>query len=96
MTDDKENRQGQGGGPKTVLGKVSSSKNAIKHGITSQKLLNPAEEKQYQEALAEFSRAYNIQHPLNWLTDQAHRTDPDPAATHSKTDGRAIPKKSAQ
>ena len=64
MTDDKENRQGQGGGPKTVLGKVSSSKNAITHGITSQKLLNPQEEKQYQEALLEFGRAFDIKHPL--------------------------------
>ena len=64
MTDTQDNKQGQGGGPKTVLGKVSSSKNAIKHGVTSQRLLNPTEEKQYQEALTEFSRAYDIQHPL--------------------------------
>jgi hypothetical protein len=48
MTDTKDNKQGQGGGPKTVLGKVTCSKNAIKHGITSQQLLNPDEAKNFR------------------------------------------------
>ena len=58
MTDAKDNKQGQGGGPKTVLGKVSSSKNAVKHGITSQQLLNPDEARKFQITLQEFEQNY--------------------------------------
>jgi hypothetical protein len=64
MTDNKENRQGQGGGPKTVLGKVSSSKNAVTHGVTSKQLLNPDEERKFHLTLQEFEQNYNVNHPL--------------------------------
>ena len=64
MTDAKDNKQGQGGGPKTVLGKVTSSKNSIKHGITSQQLLNPDEARKFQITLQEFEQNYNVNHPL--------------------------------
>jgi len=34
----------RGGGPKTAKGKLSSSKNAIKHGLTAKRWLNEDEQ----------------------------------------------------
>jgi len=57
MTTKKENRQGQGGGPKTQLGKAKAAQNAITHGVTSQKLLNSEEHQHYKKTIQEFKNA---------------------------------------
>ena len=45
----------RGGGPKTAKGKLSSSKNAIKHGLTAKRWLNEDEQNLYDELLELFT-----------------------------------------
>jgi len=54
MKDDQENKQGQGGGPKTDVGKAVSSKNALTHGVTSSKITSIEETQTYQKLLDDF------------------------------------------
>lgn len=51
-------------GPITESGKNNSSKNAVTHGATSQKLLNGLEQIRYQTLLTELNEAYPSQNPL--------------------------------
>ena len=39
-------------GPVTIAGKQTSSKNALKHGTTSPKLINESEQERYEKLLA--------------------------------------------
>jgi len=59
-----DNKQGQGGGPKTEAGKAVSSQNAMTHGVTSTKITTAEESKHYQALLKEFQSAYPSNHPL--------------------------------
>ena len=61
---DRDNKQGQGGGPKTETGKAISSQNAMAHGVTSTKITTAEESKHYQALLKEFQSAYPSNHPL--------------------------------
>ena len=61
---DKDNKQGQGGGPKTEAGKAVSSQNAMTHGVTSTKITTAEESQHYQALLKEFQSAYPSNHPL--------------------------------
>ena len=49
----------RGGGPKTGKGKLSSSKNAIKHGLTAKRWLNEDEQTLYNDLLAAYSEDFN-------------------------------------
>ena len=49
------------GGPKTAKGKLSSSKNAIKHGLTAKRWLNEDEQYLYDELLELFTDDYKPQ-----------------------------------
>ena len=51
----------RGGGPKTVNGKLASSKNAIKHGLTAKRWLNEDEQTLYNELLEFFTEDYKPQ-----------------------------------
>jgi hypothetical protein len=51
-------------GPTTESGKSTSSKNAVTHGVTSQKLLNEVEYQRYITLLADLKEAYPNQNPL--------------------------------
>ena len=51
-------------GPTTESGKRTSSKNALIHGATSQKLLNEVEHQRYITLLADLKEAYPNQNPL--------------------------------
>ena len=64
MKSEKINKQGQGGGPKTEVGKAKTAQNAITHGVTSQKLLNSEEHQRYEKTVQEFKNAYTYKHPL--------------------------------
>lgn len=64
MKSEKINKQGQGGGPKTEVGKAKIAQNAITHGVTSQKLLNSEEHQRYEKTVQEFKNAYTYKHPL--------------------------------
>ena len=47
-----------GGGPKTVTGKLASSKNAIKHGLTAKRWLNEEEQNLYNDLLAAYTEDF--------------------------------------
>jgi len=64
MKDDQENKQGQGGGPKTDVGKAVSSQNALTHGVTSSKITSIEETQTYQKLLDDFRHAYPSNHPM--------------------------------
>ena len=51
----------RGGGPKTVTGKLASSKNAIKHGLTATRWLNEDEQTLYSDLLEMFTEDYQPQ-----------------------------------
>ena len=51
----------RGGGPKTVTGKLASSKNAIKHGLTAKNWLNEDEQTLYNDLLEMFTEDYQPQ-----------------------------------
>ena len=63
MKDDPKNKQGQGGGPKTDVGKAVSSKNAVTHGITSKEFVSLEETSQFKDLIEEFSQASPSSHP---------------------------------
>jgi len=48
----------RGGGPKTVTGKLASSKNAIKHGLTAKNWLNEDEQNLYDDLLAAYTEDF--------------------------------------
>lgn len=51
-------------GPVTIPGKESSSKNALKHGATSPKLINESEQERYKSLLESLSKRYSSDNPL--------------------------------
>jgi len=51
----------RGGEPKTVTGKLTSSKNAIKHGLTAKRWLNEDEQTLYNDPLKMFTEDYQPQ-----------------------------------
>ena len=51
------------GGPKTEDGKAVSSKNALRHGLSSQTWLDSTEQSQYDELLAELIAEYSASGP---------------------------------
>ena len=51
----------RGGGPKTAQGKLASSKNAIKHGLTAKHWLNDEEQVLYNSYLEAFTEDFNPQ-----------------------------------
>ena len=51
-------------GPVTAPGKETSSKNALKHGATSPKLINEAEQERYKNLLVSLSKYYPSDNPL--------------------------------
>ena len=51
----------RGGGPKTVTGKLASSKNAIKHGLTAKRWLSEDEQTLYNDLLEMFTEDYQPQ-----------------------------------
>ena len=51
-------------GPVTIPGKEASSKNALKHGATSPKLINEAEQDRYKILIAGLTKAYPSDNPL--------------------------------
>jgi len=51
----------RGGGPKTITGKLASSKNAIKHGLTAKRWLNEDEQTLYNDLLEMFTEDYQPQ-----------------------------------
>lgn len=54
-------------GPKTKEGKAISSKNAITHGVTSTKIVNQEEERQYQSIIQGLKKQYSTNNILNNL-----------------------------
>ena len=51
-------------GPVTIPGKKVSSKNAFKHGATSPKLINDAEQERYEMLIDDLSKEYTSNNPL--------------------------------
>lgn len=51
-------------GPVTIPGKEASSTNALKHGATSPKLINEAEQDRYKILIAGLTKAYPSDNPL--------------------------------
>ena len=51
-------------GPVTISGKENSSKNALKHGATSPKLINEAEQERYKTLLGNLKKRYSSDNPL--------------------------------
>lgn len=51
-------------GPVTLPGKETSSKNALKHGATSPKLINQAEQDRYKTLITGLTKAYPSDNPL--------------------------------
>ena len=51
-------------GPVTSPGKEASSKNALKHGATSPKLINEAEQDRYKILITGLTKAYSSDNPL--------------------------------
>lgn len=51
-------------GPVSLPGKEASSKNALKHGATSPKLINESEQERYKSLLASLSKKYSSDNPL--------------------------------
>jgi hypothetical protein len=51
-------------GPKTAVGKLHSSKNSTKHGLSSSELMGVAQEKIFRATLAELVKHYQPQTPL--------------------------------
>ena len=51
-------------GPVTLPGNRISSKNALKHGATSPKLINEAEQEHYQNLLKSLRKKYATDNPL--------------------------------
>ena len=51
-------------GPVTIPGKKISSKNALKHGATSPKLINDEEQTRYESLLRDLSKEYSSSSPL--------------------------------
>ncbi len=52
------------GGPKTAAGKLVSSKNAIKAGLTTSQLLSEKELDRYDQIKKDLKNHYNNQNPL--------------------------------
>lgn len=52
------------GGPVTTTGKYIVSKNALKHGATSKRLLNDAENSMYSKLVKDLTKQYNSSNPL--------------------------------
>ena len=51
-------------GPVTLPGKEASSKNALKHGATSPKLISETEQERYKSLLASLAKQYPADNPL--------------------------------
>lgn len=51
-------------GPVTLPGKEASSKNALKHGATSPKLINESEQERYKTLLGNLKKRYSSDNPL--------------------------------
>ena len=51
-------------GPKSIVGKEGSSRNALTHGATSRRLINEDEQRAYEAWVQELSKAYPSSNPL--------------------------------
>lgn len=52
------------GGPVTEAGKLTSSKNALKHGATSKHFINENEVREYKQLLSKLQKTYKSDNPL--------------------------------
>lgn len=52
------------GGPVTKPGKLTSSKNALKHGATSKHFINKNEVREYEQLLSKLQKTYSSDNPL--------------------------------